>query len=208
MSRITVPFYFGLGSRYSYLAATQLDRIETTTCAQFEWLPLQSGELIRRANDNRSPFDGNHSFGQYDWAYRRRDAEAWAAYYGIAYKEPAPIDIDPSDLANACWAADFDGQLKAMSRRLFHAIFVEGVTISRDVLGALASELGMIGQELIDALDTPSVSARHEDALQRALKDGAFGVPSFNLAGQVFWGNDRLPLLEHALVQTMPSNEA
>ena len=42
----TVPFYFGLGSRYSYLAATQLDLIEHRTGCTFEWLPLQSAELM------------------------------------------------------------------------------------------------------------------------------------------------------------------
>ena len=109
MSRIVVPFYFGLGSRYSYLAATQLDRIEAANECCFEWLPLQSGQLIRRANGGRSPFEGDPRSGQYDWAYRQRDAEAWARYYGIRYKEPVAFRIDPADLAKACWAADADG---------------------------------------------------------------------------------------------------
>ncbi len=183
------------------MAASQLDRIERSADVRFEWLPLQSGELIRRANNGRSPFEEGQSSGQYDWDYRQRDAEAWAALYGIPYQEPAPFELDPSDLANACWAAETHGLLKAMSRRLFHAIFVEGPAMSRFVLGRLASEVGLDGADLEASLDTPRIEVRHEKALNRALDDGAFGVPSFVVAGQIFWGNDRLQLVEHAMAK-------
>lgn len=205
MPGLVIPFYYGLGSRYSYLAATQLDRIEQSANVRFEWLPLQSGDLIRRANDGRSPFDEGSCSGQYDWAYRQRDAEAWAAFYGVPYREPAPFELDPADLAKSCWAAEVDGVLKTMSWRLFQAIFVEGLVMSRSALSRLASEVGLVGAELEAALDAPSVKACHEEALNRALADGAFGVPSFVVAGRIFWGNDRLPLLEHAIADICAS---
>jgi len=201
MSWLVIPFYYGLGSRYSYLAATQLDRIEKSADVRFEWLPLQSGELIRRANNGRSPFNVGQSSGQYDWGYRRRDAEAWAALYGIPYREPAPFELNPADLAKACWSAEVHGLLKPISRRMFQAIFVEGLTMSRFVLGRLTSEVGLDGADLEASLNTPQIEARHEEALNRALDDGAFGVPSFVVAGQIFWGNDRLPLVENAIAK-------
>ncbi len=201
MGQTVVPFYFGLGSRYSYLAATQLERIEFKTNCRFEWVPLQSGELIRRANRGHSPFKGLPISGQYDWTYRQRDAEAWSRLYQVPYKEPVAFRVDPSDLAKACWAADVEGQLKAMSWRIFRAVFVETLVVSRDVLGQLASDVGLAGSELVAALDAPEVAARHEAALARALKDNAFGVPTFIVGGQIFWGNDRLPLVEHFLAK-------
>lgn len=201
MSPIPVSFYFGLGSRYSYLAATQLDGLEGRTGCRFEWLPLQSGALIRRANEGRSPFEGEARSGQYDWSYRQSDAEAWADYYSVPYLEPAAFRVDPADLAKACWAAESEGKLEAMSKRIFRAVFVEGHVVSRDLLGELAAEIGLAGSELVCALDSPEVVARHEAALARALEDRAFGVPSFVLGGRLFWGNDRLVLLERALAR-------
>jgi 2-hydroxychromene-2-carboxylate isomerase len=51
-----VPFYFGPGSRYSYLAATQLDRVAAETGARFVWRGLFSGDLIARTGGTpRSP---------------------------------------------------------------------------------------------------------------------------------------------------------
>ncbi len=39
-----VEAYFGLGSRYSYLASTQLDRIAAETGTAFNWIPIASPE--------------------------------------------------------------------------------------------------------------------------------------------------------------------
>jgi len=199
MTRAVVPFYFGLGSRYSYLAATQLEQIAARHECRFEWLPLQSGELIRRANQGRSPFDGEPISGQYDWSYRRRDAEAWARLYQVPYKGPGDLGTDASDLAKACWIAEPTGKLVDMSWKIFHALFVDGRGITRTVLGELAAEIGLDGSGLVAALDAPDISAKHEATLSGAIEDGVFGVPSFVVGGQVFWGNDRLPLVEQAI---------
>ena len=81
-----VDFFYGIGSRYSYLASTQLDRLAAETGCGIRWRPLYSGDLF--AARRRDPFQGDPVSGQYDWAYRRRDAERWAAYYGVLYREP------------------------------------------------------------------------------------------------------------------------
>ena len=200
-----IPFYYGLGSRYSYLAATQLARIEAETSCRFEWLPLQSGELIRRANKGLSPFAGQAASGQYHWEYRRRDAEAWAKYYDVPYCEPQLSRLDPADLALACWAAEGQGRLKEMSRLIFRALFAESHVATRDLLRDLAQDLGLDGELFLQLLDDDETAAKHEKALRRALSDGVFGVPSFVVAGEMFWGNDRLLLVEKALQSAVES---
>ena len=199
MSKPVIPFYFGLGSRYSYLASTQLDRIERDTGCVFEWLPLATGTLIRRANDGRNPFHENPGSGQYDWAFREKDAMAWAAYYGVPFREPVAFRTDPEDMAKTCWFADRSGLMKPMCRRLFQAIFVDGQVITRDILSGFAGELGLDPQSLTEALDSPDIEEKHEQILTRALADGAFGSPTFIVDGRLFWGNDRLLLVEHAI---------
>ena len=44
---LVVDFYYGLGSRYSYLASTQLERIAAETGCRFAWHPVSSGALMR-----------------------------------------------------------------------------------------------------------------------------------------------------------------
>ncbi len=199
MAGLVVPFYFGVGSRYSYLAATQLEAMEERTGCTFEWLPLNSAELIRRANDGASPFVGSAPSGQYDWKFRQQDAEAWASYYGVSYREPAEPGREVSDFGHACWIADEHGKLKDMCWQLFKAKFVEPRDQSRAGIRQMANEIGLDGGALIDRLDAPEIAAKHERVLSQALAAGVFGAPTFVVNEQLLWGNDRLVLVEHAL---------
>ena len=99
---VTVDFYLGLGSRYSYLAASQVDRIEAHYGCRFAWKPIASAALIDRSG--RNPFRDGAGGGPYDWAYREYDAKGWATHYDIPFREPEPFKIDPAVPALACLA--------------------------------------------------------------------------------------------------------
>ena len=107
-----VDFYFGVGSRYSYLASTQLSTFEAETGARFNWLAVDSARLIAARGHN--PFTAPNCVGQYDWAYWQADAEAWAALYGVPFREPhGRIALDPDLLSLACTAARWLGAAEA-----------------------------------------------------------------------------------------------
>ena len=194
---LAVDFYYGLGSRYSYLASTQLDRIAGATGCRFDWHPLKSGALMELRGGH--PFRGEPTSGQYEWPYRRLDAEAWAEFYGVPYREPVDFRVDPAYLAVAASAAKRLGAVEAYSRRLFQAIFVEGGAIAEADLIGFAEDVGLDAQAFRTRLDDPATAELHEAALQEAHRRGAFGVPTFFVGKRLFWGNDRLVLVEHAL---------
>ena len=192
-----VDFYLGLGSRYSYLAASQVDRISAQHGCHFVWKPIACGALIDRRGNN--PFRAKTGTGRYDSSYREYDAKAWAAHYGIPFREPAAFEVDASVPALACLAADRQGALVPCCRHLFELIFVEGATIDNSVIDALPTWLGLDPMAFRRDLDSVETCARHEALIDEAHARGAFGVPTFFLGGRMFWGNDRLPLLEAAL---------
>jgi len=193
---VPVDFYLGLGSRYSYLAASQIERIEARHDCRFVWKPIASGMLMDRAGSN--PFRARAS-GQYDWAYREHDARSWAAHYGIPFREPAEFKVDPAAPALACLAADAQGALVACCRELFNMIFVDGLAIDAAALAALPGRLGLQAERFHQDFTAPGTLLRHEKLLDEAQKRGVFGVPTFFLGERMFWGNDRLVLLEAAL---------
>ncbi len=192
---LAVDFYYGLGSRYSYLASTQLDRIAAATGCRFDWHPLKSGALMELRGGH--PFRGEPASGQYEWPYRQYDAEAWAEYYGVPYREPVEFRVDPGFLALAATAAKRLGAVEAYSRRLFQAIFVEGGAIAEADLIGFAEDVGLDAQAFRTRLEDPATAELHEAALQEAHRRGAFGVPTFFVGKRLFWGNDRLPLVAH-----------
>jgi 2-hydroxychromene-2-carboxylate isomerase len=195
-----VDAYLGLGSRYSYLASTQLDRIAADTGAAINWIPIFSEEL--RAPD-RDPFKGSPISGQYDWFYRRQDAEAWADYYRVPFREPmGRLNADSRLLVRAALAA---GQLKKripMMKRLFAAVFVDDrKEIDTAACVECAAEIGIERNAFLNALQNPAIEAERFAILERAQERGVFGVPYFLTGGRSFFGNDRLVLLMHHLRQ-------
>jgi 2-hydroxychromene-2-carboxylate isomerase len=190
---VTIDFYLGLGSRYSYLAASQLDRIAASFGCRFVWKPIASGALMDRRGGN--PFRAAPVSGQYDWGYREYDARCWASFYGIPFREPVAFRVDPEALALACLAADRQGGLVACCRLLQQLIFVEGTVIDDAVISALPDRLDLDRAAFRRDLVRPETRALLDEAAAR----GAFGVPTFFLGDRMFWGNDRLVLLEAAL---------
>ena len=124
---VAIDFYLGLGSRYSYLAASQLERIEATYGCRFVWKPIASGALMDRRGGN--PFRGQPLSGQYDWGYREYDAKCWASFYGIPFREPVAFRVDPDTLALACLAANGQGALVPCCRLLFGLILLVGIGV-------------------------------------------------------------------------------
>ena len=199
-----IEFFYGVGSRYSYLASTQLERLAAETGCRFGWRPLFSGDLF--AAGGRDPFAGAPISGQYEWAYRRRDAERWADCYGVPYREPDDVAYDPRRLALAATAAARLGSVEPFSRRLFHALFVDGASpLDDEVCATLAREVGLDGGAFRRALADPETSAQLASTTAQAVARGVFGVPSFALGDEVYFGNDRLVLLRHALLRTAES---
>jgi 2-hydroxychromene-2-carboxylate isomerase len=195
----TIDFYYSIGSRYSYLASTQLAGFEQQGHT-LVWRPLNSRALVaRRGHD---PFAGPPVSGQYDWSYRRRDAERWAAHYAIPFVDPRErVEFDTELVALAAVAAARLGQAASYSRELFDAMFVDPAVrrIDREECVRRASKASLSPEAFERELDDPATRQAHSATLDAALRAGVFGVPTFIVAGELFWGNDRLVLLRDHL---------
>jgi 2-hydroxychromene-2-carboxylate isomerase len=195
-----VDAYLGLGSRYSYLASTQLDRIAQETGASFNWIPIFSEEL--RPPD-RDPFKGPPISGQYEWFYRRQDAEAWADYYQVPFREPmGRLTVDYRLLVRAAFAAGSLKQRVPMMKRLFAAVFIDDrADIDAAACIDCAVDIGIERNAFRNAFQNPAIEAERFAIVERAQARGVFGVPFFFTGGRSFFGNDRLVLLTHHLNQ-------
>lgn len=199
-----VDFFYGIGSRYSFLASTRMNALERDTGCTVKWRPLYSGALmLRRGMD---PFrHETPPSGQYDWTYRRYDAECWAACYGIPYVEPDAGIKEYEFYGKACVAADRLGACAPFSKAMFAAIFTEGRDrIGEEDVAKVAATAGLDAEALLGLIGDAETDARHQRNVEDALAAGAFGVPTFVCEGRMFWGNDRLILLKDFLTRDDP----
>jgi 2-hydroxychromene-2-carboxylate isomerase len=196
---VKIDFYYSIGSRYSYLAATQIDALQQETGCDVEWHPVNSVRLI--AQGERNPFEGKPISGQYEWTYRELDAQRWAKLYGVPYIEPrGRVDFDSELLALASTAAKRLGKVEEYSRLLFANIFEHLFSnIDEGECITCAEKCGISGVDFQIALREVETKNQLNATINRAHQSGVFGVPTFISGSELFWGNDRLILLRHYL---------
>jgi 2-hydroxychromene-2-carboxylate isomerase len=194
-----VDFFFGVGSRYSYLATARIDEIEARTGALVRWRVVYSPDLIRKAGSD--PFQQDSLRGQYRPAYRNLDVARWANFLGIPYREPDFATADWRQIALWAVAAERLGMGVVFARAAFEAAFAEGrPPRSQAELAGLAGQAGLDPGPLAEVIGTGDAERALEHNLSRALAAGCFGVPSFVTEdGELFWGQDRIALLMHHL---------
>jgi len=194
-----VDFYFALNSRYSYLAATQIAALEKECGAEVAWRPLDFDLLM--VTRKWDPFSGAPTSGQYDTTYRNKDAIRWASYYNIPLR---PVVWERFDWLRFNLAATEAAKEAEGCAKFAQAVFAltMGEREGRDtesVVSAAAQDAGLDPRRLIEASKSSDVKGRLHHAITDAVALGVFGVPSFILDGEVYWGNDRLILLRWAL---------
>jgi 2-hydroxychromene-2-carboxylate isomerase len=187
------------GSRYSYLASSQIGALARETGCHIEWHPINSVRLIAQGNHN--PFEGKPIFSQYEWTYRELDAQRWANLYKIPYIEPrGRVNFDSELLARSCTAAKRLGKVEEYSRLLLAAMFQDSLSkIDERECIARAERCGISASDFQIALREEETLDRLNITINNALDRGVFGVPTFIALGELFWGNDRIILLREYL---------
>jgi 2-hydroxychromene-2-carboxylate isomerase len=187
----TIEFFFSPGSRYSYLAATQIARLEAETGCTVDWRPVGGGQI--RKFIGRDPFEGEPISGQYDWPYREQDARRWADHYGIPFREPPDHKLEFGLLVRAAAAAQRLGRAAEYGLRLCAAAYGSDIwPVDREVCVALAEQTGLEAGAFQATLDDPETERLLAATAEEAFRRGAFGVPTFFVDDEMFWGNDRL----------------
>jgi len=193
-----LEFYFSPGSRYSYLALSQVPALEQRFGKKFDWIPVVGKRV--RAIRGVDPFSGPPQSGQYDWEYRRVDAEAWADLYGIAFLEPQSVVVDSNLLGRGVIAAKKLNLVREYSWELASEMFGRGTwPLDEAVCIRTAKSLGLEVAEFSELLSSEEVRTEIETNCQSAVDKGVFGSPTFLVGSKLFWGNDRIPLVIHEL---------
>ena len=202
----SVLFYLGLGSRYSYLAATRIAALAEKTDTTFDWRPIASTTLT--ASHEQAPFKwdaatqdwwGARISGQYRESYRQTDVARWADYYGIPYREPEPPAMDPLRRTLFCVAAAMLGAGQRYTTLMFDAVYRNGVATDGVACRAYAVEADLDPDRICALVDEGAAQDTHDAWVDEAKTRGVFGVPTFVYGDDLYWGNDRLTLLDAAL---------
>ena len=187
----TIEFFWDCGSPYTYLASTQIEQLARDNGAELRWRPFLLGGAFQ-ATGNRMPAaipaKGKYLFD---------DVKLWARFYGVPFRFPQQFPINTLAAQRAGVAAARMGKGPEFARSVMHAHFGEGRDVSQpDELKACARTAGLDGDALLAQTQEQAVKDELKANTEEAVRRGAFGAPTFFVGEAMFWGNDRLDLMQ------------
>jgi 2-hydroxychromene-2-carboxylate isomerase len=192
----TFDFYFDFGSLASYLAWTQLPRLQADTGAQARLRPMLLGGVFQ-ATGNQSPAavpaKGRYIFTDFDRFARR---------YGVT------LNMNPHFPVNTLLpmrgAAGLllrrDARLDAYCDAMFQAMWIDGQKLSEpEVWAGVLLRAGFDVAAMAALANEPEVKEQLKLITQEAVQRGVFGAPTFFVGELMFWGQDRIDFVREAL---------
>ena len=196
LKKISVDFYFDYSCPWTYLGFRRLIQTATRTASDIIWKPINL-EIMREILDKPKPITT-----EYQKNYRKKDLKDWASYCTVVINQMENIDHRVSITASrgVAHAAD-NGLIKEYSEEVFKAFFSDSKDISdKKVLLEISEKIGLNGK-LEDSLDDDSLDLLIEQNSKELAKRGGYGSPTMFVENQMFFGNDRMNLVEFAIGQ-------
>jgi 2-hydroxychromene-2-carboxylate isomerase len=194
-----LEFFFDCSSPWTYLAFARVHGVAERTGATIEWRPILVGGVFNAVNqglyERRAKPDPRQA------KYSAKDMQDWARLAGVKITWPPSVfPVNSVAAMRGAFHALDEGLLVPYAKGIFEAYWGRNEDISnRAVLRACAEEAGLDGERYLAALDDPENKARLREATDEVIARGGFGSPTMFIGDDMYFGNDRLPLVEAAL---------
>jgi len=190
MAAATIKLYFDYKSPFAYVAMRPAFTLAERFDVEVRWIPYV---LRIKGKGERS------IYSEWKARYSYADARRWANRQGgfRIMGPPKVYDSRPS-LIGGLFAQD-RGFFRPYTEQTFARFFERRLEIdSAAEVAALIDELGESGSDYLRWAEGEGAS-RLEACIEEGHADHIFGVPLFLFEAEMYWGQDRLPLLEERL---------
>ena len=192
-----IDYYFTSSSPWVYLGHAAIRAVAQRHGARLNPRPVQLGGVWEISGAvplaQRTPTRQRYRFLEL-----QRFAELRSL--PIVYRpKAAPLDPTLADLTVAAILVDGGDPLDFMAS-LFSAFWAEDRNIADEaVVAALLEQHGLDPAAVMARAGSDAAAALRRENTQAAIAADAIGVPAYVLDGEVFWGQDRIDLLDRAL---------
>ena len=188
-----ILFYFDFVSPYGYLGSIAVERLAARIGRAVAWGPVLLGITVLKVMGLKALPDTPLKRD-----YVLHDLARFARLLDVPLNR-CEAPMQPLAAMRAfTW---LDAQDPALARRFGRAVFraqwAEATDMSSpDAVAGLAASLGADRTAVLAALESGPVKDALRAQVDAAIAAGVFGVPTFVVGGEMFWGTDRLPMVE------------
>jgi 2-hydroxychromene-2-carboxylate isomerase len=196
MSKV-VTVYYSLQSPWTYLGWARLRALVESTAADARYRPIQSGPLFQASGT--LPLPKRPPQRQ---AYRLMELRRWRDHLAVPLNlHPRYFPVDEALAARMVIAhRQRGGDTAALSQAMLTGVWAEERNLAdRDTLLEIAREQRADGPALLAAADGEAAQSEYQANTHAAIEHGVFGMPTFVIGDELFWGQDRLDFVARAL---------
>ena len=198
---LTIEYYLSVVSPWSYLGHRRLCDIARANSAEILYLPIDSSILFAKTG-GLALKDRSHQRKR----YRMQELRRWRSRLELELNlEPQYFPTD-SNLASRViiGAIEAGDDVAELVYELMRTVWVreEDVSETSVVIGAIERSGGSV-DDLLAAANHSNVQDIIIENSEQAVSKGVFGVPSYVVGEEVFWGQDRLEFLDLFLNEVM-----
>lgn len=197
----TVDFYFDFASPNAYLSHQVVPGIEERTGTKFNYIPVLLGGIFKATN-NKPPmeaFFGILNKNEYQSVEMKRFQER----YGIdKFKMNPHFPVMSLQIIRGAVGAQQDGYLDKYIDEVLKHMWEEPKKMDDpEVIKAAFTESGFDADRLMNQMQDPDIKAQLIENTENAVKRGTFGIPTFFVGDDIYFGKDTLWQVEEALAK-------
>ena len=194
-----VEFHFDFGSPNAYLAHKIVPEIEARTGVPFTYVPVLLGGIFKATN-NVSPMVANQGIlnkGTYQALEMRRFIEK----HGLtAFRFNEHFPVNTLQIMRGAIAAEMEGGLSPYVEAVMAAMWEQSKKMDDpETIRAVLDEAGLDGRHMAERIQDPAVKAKLVANTEDSVARGAFGIPTFFVDGEIYFGKDSLRDVEDAI---------
>ena len=196
-----LEFFYDLTSPWTYLAFVGIQPIAARYGVNVEWRPILVGGVFNEVNRDLYAHREAALKNKRRMAYMMKDLKDWADYRSIEINWPDCHPANAVKCMRGCFAAEEQGLLVGYSQAVFEAYWGRCEDVGDEaVLAAVVSGLGMDTTAFLSRIQEQDVKDRLRANTDELIARDGYGSPTLYINGDdMYFGNDRLPLVETTL---------
>ena len=196
--KIVVDYYFDYCCPWTYLSFKRLIQTTTRTASVINWKPILLADIEQELGSMIDPIIHNSS----EKNYEIKDLQDWANYCGLKItprNNNDPKNVSKKALCGAFCAIEAN-KIADYSGLVFDAYFGGLKNISNnEILTEIATKLELDPTDYESAINSTVNLKRLNNNATELIERGGFGSPTMFVEHDMYYGNDRIPLVEFSI---------
>ena len=194
-----LEIFFDISSPWTYLAFHNVQPLAKEMSIEIDWKPILVGGIFNTVNP--SVYEGRAKPVKVKARYHLKDMMDWARLAGLDIKFPPSIfPINSVKAMRACIVLKHQDLLVPFATKVFEAYWGEDKDIADEaILAGILSAIGADTDAVLTAIQTQEIKDQLKANTQEVMDRGGFGSPTMFLGQDMYFGNDRLPLVRAAI---------